>query len=135
MNATIVKLDASKLRSIGEIRVINTIINSSESVSLMASGNIWVIDGSIVRSKNQVIVDSKNKIEIVDRSKVEGDTVDLKALDSVESDKNSQINGASRVFMDASNSIFLSETSLACPFVNIEGKSFINLYALRLTKN
>jgi hypothetical protein len=119
MNATIVKLDASKLRSIGEIRVINTIINSSESVSLMASGNIWVIDGSIVRSKNQVIVDSKNKIEILDRSKVEGDTVDLKALDSVESDKNSQINGASRVFMDASNSIFLSETSLACSFVNI----------------
>jgi hypothetical protein len=135
MNATIVKLDASKLRSIGEIRVINTIINSSESVSLMASGNIWVIDGSIVRSKNQVIVDSKNKIEILDRSKVEGDTVDLKALDSVESDKNSQINGASRVFMDASNSIFLSETSLACSFVNIEGKSFINMYALRLTKN
>jgi hypothetical protein len=135
MNATIVKLDASKLRSIGEIRVINTIINSSESVSLMASGNIWVIDGSIVRSKNQVIVNSKNKIEIVDRSKVEGDTVDLKALDSVESDKNSQINGASRVFMDASNSIFLSKTSLACPFVNIEGKSFIDMYALRLTKN
>ena len=52
MNATLVKVDASKVRSVGEIRVINTVMNSSESLSLLASGNIWVVNGSIVKSKS-----------------------------------------------------------------------------------
>jgi hypothetical protein len=82
-----VKVDALKVRSNGEIRVINTVVNSSESVNLLASGNIWVVDGSIVKSMKQVIIESKNKIEITERSKVEGDSVDLKAVDRIESSK------------------------------------------------
>jgi len=82
-----VKVDTLKVRSNGEIRVINTVVNSSESVNLLAYGNIWVVDGSIVKSIKQVIIESKNKIEITERSKVEGDTVDLKAVDRIESSK------------------------------------------------
>ena len=92
-----------------------------------------MVDGSIVKSIKQVILESKNKIEITERSKVEGDTVALKAIDSIDSGKISLINGASSVMMQAENSIILRETSLASPFVNFEGKSFISMFGIRLT--
>ena len=44
---------------------------------------IEVVKYTIIKSK------SKNKIEITERSKVEGDTVDLKAVDRIASSKSS----------------------------------------------
>jgi hypothetical protein len=35
--------------------------------------------------------------------------------------------------MQAEDSIMLRETSLASPLVNFEGKSFINMFGIRLT--
>jgi hypothetical protein len=37
--------------------------------------------------------------------------------------------------MEADNSMNLRETSLSSPFVNIEGKSFISMFGIRLTSN
>ena len=37
--------------------------------------------------------------------------------------------------MEADNSMNLRETSLSSPFVNIEGKSFISMFGVRLTQN
>ena len=78
-------------------------------------------------------IDSRNKIEITERSKVEGDNVDLKAIDSIHSGNSSQINGESSVILGAENSMILKDTSLASPFVNIVGKSLISMYGIRLT--
>ena len=80
-----------------------------------------------------MVIDSKNKIEITERSKVEGDNVDLKAVDSIQSGKISIINGASSVIMGAKNSMILKDTFMTSPFVNIEGKSFISMHGIRLT--
>ena len=35
--------------------------------------------------------------------------------------------------MEADNSMNLRETSLSSPFVNIEGKSFISMFGIKLT--
>jgi len=80
-----------------------------------------------------VSIDSKNKIEITGRSKVEGDNVDLKAVDSIHSGNSSHINGAFSVIFGAENSMILRDTSLASPFINIEGKSFITMNGIRMT--
>lgn len=50
-----------------------------------------------------MLIDSKKKIEITQRSKVEGDNVDLKAVDSIHSGNSTQIYGTSSVILGAEN--------------------------------